>query len=121
VAVTAADCASIDYPHKRIWLRREDEEPLAWLGQPWVAVRRVGVLAWVGDQGIRIEGVLPDSPAEKLGMRAGREIEFHGDTPHAKALEETLAAIERGDRVTVVREEKEGEPPAQIELGGKKE
>jgi hypothetical protein len=110
----------IDYPHRRLWLRREDEEPLAWLGQPWATVRRAGVFATVGDGGIHIDGVLPDSPAAKLGIRAGDEIEFHGES-RSKALEEAIAAIERGDRITVVRGGKEDEPPEQVELGGKKE
>ncbi|MFI5317551.1 MAG: aspartyl protease family protein [Myxococcota bacterium] len=108
----------IDYPHKRMWLRREDEEPLGWEGQPWAAVRRVGVLASVGDGGIRVNAVLPDSPAAKLGLRAGDQIEFHGEQARAKALEEALSTIELGERITVFRPQKENEPPVQIELGG---
>ena len=111
----------IDYPHKRLWLRREDDEPLAWWGQPWTPIRRVGAFVSVQDRMMRIDGVLPDSPAAKLGLRAGDEIEFRGDLSHAKALEETLGAIERGDRILVVRPTKEDEPPEQVELGGKKE
>jgi predicted aspartyl protease len=108
----------IDYPRKRMWLRREDDAPLGWAGQSWAAVRRVGALAFVRDEGIYVSGVLPDSPAAKLGLRPGDEIEFHGDRPTAKALAETLGAIERGDRIRVVRATKLDEPPEQLELGG---
>jgi hypothetical protein len=60
------------------------------------------------------------SPAAKLGLRPGDQIEFHGGTSRAKALEEALSAIDRGERVTVVRETKPDEPPIQVELGGEK-
>ena len=110
----------IDYPHKRLWLKREDDEPLAWLGQPWAAVRRAGLFASVTSQGIHVDGVLPDTPAARMGIRPGDEIEFHGEA-QAKALEETLATIERGDRITVVRDGGENLPREQIQLGGKQE
>jgi len=110
----------IDYPHKRLWLRRVDADPLGWEGSSWATVRRVGLLARVADEGIQVAAVLPDSPAAKLGIRPGDSIEFHGDVARAKALEATLGTIERGERITVVRAEKEDEPPAQVELGGEK-
>lgn len=110
----------IDYRRKRMWLRREDDAPLAWLGVPWATTRRVGMLAVVGDGGISVVGVLPDSPAAKLGLRAGDEIEFHGDRPREKALEQALGAIERGEPIRIVRVEKENEPPIELELGGEK-
>jgi len=108
----------IDYRHKRLWLRREGDEPLAWFGSPWVAVRRVGLLATSGEGGIEVYGVLPDSPASKLGVRAGDSIEFHNDMPAAKALEAVLGTIERGERLTVVRYQ--NEVPSQVELGDEK-
>jgi predicted aspartyl protease len=110
----------IDYPHKRLWLRRANDEPVGWFGQSWSVARRVGLLAFTGNQGITIEGVLPDSPAAKLGIQPGDEIEFHGDTAPAKALEAALETIERGERITVTRAPSENEPPVQVELGGEK-
>ena len=92
----------------------------AWFSQPWAAVRRAGVFASVDNSGIHVDGVLPDSPAAKLGLLPGDDIEFHGEA-RAKALEETLAAIERGDPITVVREVGENQPPEQVQLGGRKE
>ncbi len=108
----------IDYARKRMWLQRQDEEPLGWHGQSWAATRRVGVLVVVGDGGIRVYGVLVDSPAAKLGLRAGDEIEFQRAKPRDTELEETLGAIERGDRIRIVRPTKQDEPPEQLELGG---
>jgi aspartyl protease len=108
----------IDYRHKRLWLKRTDQEPLGWFGQPWAAVRRTGVMANVDASGVQIEAVIADSPAAKMGLRAGDQIESHGDKSKDKALEETLAAIERHERILVVRPQKEDEPPLQLELGG---
>jgi predicted aspartyl protease len=110
----------LDYRRKRMWLRRQDDAPLAWLGIRWAAARRVGVLAAVGDGGMSVIGVFPDSPAAKLGLRAGDEIEFHRDKPREQELQETLGTIERGERIRVVRATKEDEPPEQVELGGEK-
>jgi hypothetical protein len=112
--------ARLDYRHTRIWLRRENGEPLGLFGQSYAAVRRVGLLAQVGDGGISVIGVLPDSPAAKLGLRARDEIEFHRDMPRDEELESVLGTIERGERIRALRPGKEEEPPEQIELGEEK-
>jgi predicted aspartyl protease len=53
----------LDYPRKRLWLQRKDEDPLEVYGVPWTTARRVGVLAGVRDEGIWVQAVVPDSPA----------------------------------------------------------
>lgn len=107
----------LDYRRKRMWLRREDDAPLAWLGVRWSTARRVGVLAALGDGGLQVVGVFPDSPAAKLGLRAGDEVEFHRDAPREKELESVLGTIERGERLIVVRGATDESPGEQVELG----
>lgn len=107
----------LDYQHKRLWLRRVDEEPLTWYGLPWASARRVGLLAAVADQGISIEAVLPDTPAAKLGLQPGDQIQFHGEDDTKTKLDALLGRIERGERITVIREE-EGGVLGDVELGG---
>ena len=107
----------IDYQHKRLWLRRVDEEPLTWYGLPWASARRVGVLAAVADEGIWVESVLPDTPSARLGLQPGDQIQFHGEGDTRTKLDALLGRIERGERVTVIREE-EGEVLGEVELGG---
>jgi len=107
----------LDYPRQRIWLQRADTEPLGWFGRPWAVVRRTGLLAEVGEHGIEVDAVLPDSAASKLGVLPGDEIEFHGDPPRDQALEEALAAIEAGGPLTVVRVA--NDQPTQVKLGTK--
>jgi len=78
----------------------------------------VGLLTFVGEGGIDVEAVLPDSPAAKLGLQPGDEIEFHGDRPRDKELEEVLAGVERGDSLTVLRGDQDQK--TQVKLGGVK-
>jgi len=109
----------IDYPHKRLWLRREDEEPLGWLAMPWPAVKRTGVLLLLSGRqdGVQVQGVFPESPAAKLGVQPGDLIELKGEgTPKAR-LEALLDKIEHQRKVTVIREEADG-VRADVELGG---
>ncbi|HXX48778.1 MAG TPA: aspartyl protease family protein [Myxococcota bacterium] len=108
----------VDYARNRMWLRREDAQPLAWFGTSWAAARRAGLLARVGDGGIDVQGVLPDSPAAKLGVQAGDEVEFHDDQPRDKALENVIAGIERGDSLVVLRGD--GDQKTQVKLEGTK-
>ena len=108
----------LDYAHNRMWLRREDTQPLSWFGSSWAAARKVGLLTFVGEGGIDVEAVLPDSPAAKLGLQPGDEIEFHGDRPRDKDLEEVLAGVERGDSLTVLRGDQDQK--TQVKLGGVK-
>ncbi|MEX2207913.1 MAG: aspartyl protease family protein [Myxococcota bacterium] len=94
----------IDYPRKRLWLRRTNAEPLAWFGMPWAAVRGTGLLATLGEPGIVVDAVLPGTPAEKLGLVPGDAIALAGDGDAKARLTALLARIERGERVTVVRD-----------------
>ena len=94
----------LDYPHRRLWLRRADEEPLAWMSVPWTTARRVGVIAGVDDEGVRVQAVLPDTPAERRGLRPGDLIPLSGgrDDPE-KALLGVLEKVERNAPITVLR------------------
>lgn len=94
----------IDYPRKRLWLRRTSVEPLAYFGMPWAAVRRTGLLATLGEQGILVDAVLPGTPAEKLGIVPGDAIALAGDGDAKARMTALFARIERGERVSVVRD-----------------
>jgi predicted aspartyl protease len=107
----------LDYPRKRLWLQRKDEDPLEWYGVPWTTARRVGVLAGVRDEGIWVQAVLPDSPAARLGMQPGDQITFHGEGDTKTKLDALYGRIERGEKITVGRLEDEG-VIGDVELGG---
>ena len=94
----------IDYPRKRLWLRRDKSEPLAYFGVPWATVQRTGLLASVSDQGIGVEAVLPGSAAEKLGIHPGDTIALRGEGETTARLAALFARIDAGERITVVRD-----------------
>jgi len=107
----------LDYPRKRLWLRRVDEEPLTWFGIPWQTAKRVGILADVEEQGIKVLSVLPNTPAARLGIHEDDTIEFHGEGDTKAKLDALLAKIERGQKVTVARLEAD-DVIGDVELGG---
>jgi len=94
----------IDYPRKRLWLRRDGNEALAWFGVPWAAVQRTGLLASVSEKEIAVEAVLPGGPAEKLGIRSGDEIALPGEGDPTARLTALFERIDRGEHVTVARD-----------------
>ncbi len=94
----------IDYPRKRLWLQRTDEAPLAFTDVPWAAVRRTGLLASASPHQIHVEAVLPGTPAEKLGIQPGDAIELRGDGDLKAKQSAVYGRIERGERITVVRD-----------------
>jgi len=94
----------IDYPRKRLWLRREDTGSLAYFGVPWPAVQRTGLLATVSAEGIRVDAVLPGTPAEKLGIQPGDSIALRGAEDATAKLTALFERIDRLERVTVVRD-----------------
>ena len=94
----------IDYPRQRLWLQRLDDEPLAFTDVPWADVRRTGLLASASPNQIRVEAVLPGTPAEKLGIQPGDAIELRGDGDLKTKQSAVYGRIERGERITVVRD-----------------
>lgn len=90
----------LDYPRRRLWLRRQEGLPLTLFGVDYAAARQSGVLV-VGEPP-QAYLVFPDSPAQRLGIRAG-------DTFAALEGEETpdgdgvVRAIAEGRAITVQR------------------
>lgn len=94
----------IDVPHHRILLRRESEQ-VTYLGVDYSLVRSSGAFLMPLSLAFRVVGVLPDTPAARLGLRAGDRFQR---SPEASTPEKTLVAIRDGRPVTVVREEAGG-------------
>lgn len=91
----------IDYPEKRIWLRRESDA-VTYLGVDYAVTRQSGAFLspWPGLY--RVDAVLPDTPAARLGLRSGDLIEKRAG---AKTPEAVLQSIRDGTRIKVLREE----------------
>jgi predicted aspartyl protease len=93
----------IDYPHGRLWLRRLSEQ-VPYLGVDYQSTRAAGVFIQPWEQNFYVTGVLPDTPAARLGILPGDTLlkESTGITER-RTLEEVLAAIRAGKPVRVAR------------------
>jgi predicted aspartyl protease len=91
----------IDYPEKRIWLRRESDA-VSYLGVDYAMTRASGAFLspWPGLY--RVDAVLPGTPAARLGLRMGDLVEKR---PGAKTPEAVLQSIRAGEALKVMREE----------------
>ncbi len=90
----------IDYPRRRIWLRRNHTE-VTYLGVPYELTRRSGLFLDATGSAYGVIGFLPDSPAARYGLRPG---DFLGA---ALAPNQTIQTILRrlvdGKKITVTR------------------
>ncbi len=94
----------IDYPRQRLWLRRLPSSRVTYAGVPYAEQRRAGVLVYPRKNGLYVNAVFPDSPAERLGLRAGDLVDRPASEPQAAFEARTLAAIADGQELTVARE-----------------
>lgn len=102
----------LDYRRRRLWLKRSGTSEVTYLGVPYAATRRAGVfLRPLPDGRYAVVGLVPESPAARLGVRPGDILLRAGDEPapaeEAEAppldLEAALARIERGEPFVVAR------------------
>jgi predicted aspartyl protease len=93
----------IDYPNARLWLRRQSEQ-VVYFGVDYQSTRAAGVFLEPWQTDYYVTGVLPDTPAARLGLLAGDTLlkESAGNAEH-RTLEEVLAAIRAGKPVRVAR------------------
>lgn len=93
----------IDYPRKRIWLRRQSET-VTYLGVDYQMTRETGAFLAASGKNFMVDAVLPDTPAARLGLRSGDAL-LREDTKdaHRLSLEDVLAAIRAGKPVRVAR------------------
>jgi hypothetical protein len=100
--VLAQFVVRLDYPRRRLWLRRPQGSPLTLFGVDYAAARKSGVLL-VGSDPLQAYLVFPGSPAERLGIRSGDVIvSLEGDEPSDP--ESVLRAIGLGSSIVVQRQ-----------------
>lgn len=107
----------IDYPHRRLWLKRVADRPPTCFGVPWAAARRAGIVVWSTRDSIRISAVLPGSPAARLGLKIGDWIAIPSRPTRAEGVSDLIARIQKGESISVGRREN-GEL-TKVALGGK--
>jgi hypothetical protein len=96
----------IDYPRKRLWLKRASEAPVSFGGADYGLARRTGAFMTGVRGGWAVWGVVPGSPAEKLGVRVGDVIVSPGSAS-APPADEVLRRILAGEELQVARQQGE--------------
>jgi S1-C subfamily serine protease len=104
--VLAPFVVRIDYPHKRLWLRRVGTEPIRFQGADYGLAKQTGVFMTEIPNGQQVWGVTPGSPAAKLGVRVG-DVIVSSENNKPPPPDEVLHRILDGKELQVAR--KQGE------------
>lgn len=96
----------IDYPRKRLWLKRLPNPRVTFYGADYAAAKRVGAFLTAQGDALHVWGIVSGGAAESYGLREGDAIvPAAGDK--RMALEEVLGRIEARGELTVARREGE--------------
>jgi len=104
--VLAPFIVRIDYPHKRLWLRRVGSGPIRFNGADYALAQQTGAFMTAARGGQQVWAVTPGSPAAKLGVRAG-DVIVSSESNVAPPPDEVLHRILDGKELQVAR--KQGE------------
>lgn len=96
----------IDYARRRLWLKHVERRPIRFDGADYALAKQTGAFMNPGPQGHFVWAVLPNSPAEKLGVRAG-DVIVSSETAAAPPVEEVLHRILEGRDLQVARRQGE--------------
>jgi hypothetical protein len=96
----------IDYPRKRLWLKRIHERPIGFTGADYGLAKQTGAFMSPLPGGWAVWGVVPGSAAEKLGVRVG-DLIVSSSSGSAPPADEVLRRILTGKELQVSR--KQGE------------
>jgi predicted aspartyl protease len=99
----------LDYPRGRLWLKRQGEHRVTFLGANYESLREAGVyLGRAPGNGWWVLSVMPDSQAGRLGLQPGDVIVRRGEELTTSDLEETIQRIDAGAEIVVARQQKGG-------------
>jgi predicted aspartyl protease len=96
----------IDYPRKRLWLRRVRAGAIRFGGADYALAREAGVQLVPGSGGWVVRAVAANSTAEKAGLRVGDWFASSASDP--APVDEALRTIRDGQPLTVKRQQGEG-------------
>jgi predicted aspartyl protease len=104
--VLASFVVRIDYPRKRLWLKRKSFAPVTLYGSDYSLARQTGAFLSPVRGGWAVWAVLPGTAAEKLGMRPG-DVIVSSSSHAAPPADEVLHRILDGKEVQVSRRQGE--------------
>ena len=96
----------IDYPRRRLWLKRKSDAPIGFYGGPYALARQTGAFVRATPNGWSVWALAPGSAAEKLGVRVG-DVIVSASREGAPPPDEVLRGILDGKEVQVSRRQGE--------------
>jgi hypothetical protein len=93
----------LDYPRRRLWLRRVREDPITLYGVDYAAARRSGVLLEWRQDLYFADLVFPGGEAERHGLRSGDAIESIAGEAAPASRDAIARAIAEGREISVRR------------------
>ena len=96
----------IDYPRKRLWLKRVSNAPIRFGGADYELAKQTGAYMSPAGEGWAVWAVIPATPAERIGLRMGDVIVSPAGA-RPPTPDEVLRQIQEGKRLEVAR--KQGE------------
>ena len=96
----------IDYPRKRLWLKRVESRPIRFQGADYGLAKRTGAFMSEVRGGHSVWRVVPGTPAEKIGLRVG-DVVVSSETVEDRAppIDEVLNRILEGKELQVARKQ----------------
>lgn len=94
----------IDYARKRLWLKRTLAGPVRFYGSDYELAKQTGAYMNEEPGGHFVWAVVPGSPAEKLGVRAGDYV-VSSEQVEAPPVDEVLRSILAGKELQVSRKQ----------------
>lgn len=94
----------IDYPRRRLWLKRAGDHRTRFFGADYAASKRIGAYLMPFQRALHVSGVVAGGAADRFGLRNGDAIVSpFGERP--PVAEEVVERIEAGKELTVAREQ----------------
>jgi predicted aspartyl protease len=100
--VLAPFVVRLDYPRKRMWLRKTGGDRVTFLGADWASSKRIGAILVPHRGGYYVVRVEAEGAASRYGIRAGdRVVAPAGE--ELPPLEEVARRVAAGEELTVAR------------------
>jgi hypothetical protein len=94
----------LDYPRRRMWLKRTGDPTVTYLGVDYSLVRLSGAYIASTVDGYVVVGIAPESPAARIGLRPG-DVPVTAVGERSLDIEEFISSVASGEKISVARQQ----------------